>query len=127
MDRVLPKQSTGTPTAVREPLLSRRERKAVTPTFDADGYPSEQTEQLIANWPIDDSAGWLDYCIAAWNQHYGSVREENGLVTFATGGWSGNESIRLAMHNHYVLWLFHWESSHRRGAEVYRRHPNSLP
>jgi hypothetical protein len=94
------------------------------PTFDADGYPTEETELAIKAWDFRDVPGWLAYIREAWNHHYGRMWEEGGMLKMATGGWSGNESITHAMRENHVLWALLWESSHRGGLEVLRM-PNA--
>ena len=94
------------------------------PTFDADGYPTEETELAIKAWDFRDAAGWLEYIGEAWNHHYGRMWEESGLLKMATGGWSGNEAITHSMRENYVLWSLLWESSHRGGLEVLKM-PNA--
>lgn len=88
------------------------------PTFDADGYPTAETELAIKTWDFRDVPGWLTYIREAWNHHYGRMSEESGMLKMATGGWSGNEAITHAMRENYVLWAMLWESSHRGGLEV---------
>lgn len=90
------------------------------PAFDADGYPTDETELAIKTWDYRDVNGWLKYIREAWNQHYGRIWEENGMLKMATGGWSGNESIASAMRENRVLWALLWESSHRGGLLVLR-------
>lgn len=90
------------------------------PSFDADGYPTAETERAIANWDFRDAPGWLAYIQASWNHHYGRIWREDGLIKMATGGWSGNEAIVEAMRRNSLLWSMLWESSHRGGLEVFR-------
>ena len=96
------------------------ERVVRHPAFDADGYPSEETELAIKSWDFRDVNGWLTYIRQAWNQHYGRMWEEGGMLKLATGGWSGNEAITHSMRDNYILWAMLWESSHRGGLEVLR-------
>lgn len=91
-----------------------------SPTFDANGYPSEETLGTIALWQIADPVGWLEFVRDAWNHHYGRIRFTPDFDEFATGGWSGNESIISAMQENAVLWTMLWESSHRGGKYVFR-------
>ena len=102
--------STGAPT----------KQTMATPTFDSNDYPTEETIGTIAMWPIADPDGWLDFIRAAWNHHYGKMRYTPNFAEFATGGWSGNESIIVAMRENLVLWTLLWESSHRGGKYVLR-------
>lgn len=94
---------------------------SIKPTFDSDGYPTDETENTIAMWHCIDSVEWFKYIHAAWNNHYGRmwIDQEDGFLKMATGGWSGNESIIAAMISNYVLWGYHWKSSHRGGLYVF--------
>ena len=91
-----------------------------SPTFDADGYPTQETEEVIAKWPHSDPDGWFTFIREAWDHHYGTIRYDPKFATFITGGWSGNESIIEAMQENKVLWIVLWESSHRGGKYVLR-------
>lgn len=89
------------------------------PTFDADGYPAEETMLAIKNWDFKNILGWLQYVREAWDHTHGKIWEENGLLKMATGGWSGNEEIVSAMQENLALWGLLWESSHRGGLDVF--------
>lgn len=95
------------------------------PTFDADGYPTDETESAIRTWDFRDAADWLEYVSESWNQDYGRLWHQDGKLHLATGGWSGNESIVRAMRKNYILWSMLWESSHRGGLEVLRLTPTA--
>lgn len=102
------------------------------PTFDANGYPTEETKLAIKEWEFQDASGWLQYVREAWDYRYGEIWEENCLtkmttgwevcraLKMATGGWSGNEEIVSAMQENFALWGLLWESSHRGGLEVFK-------
>ena len=90
------------------------------PTFDSEGYQTEETELVIKTWDCRDVSGWLAYIREAWSHYHGRMWEENGTLKLATGGWSGNEAITYAMRENSVLWATLWESSHRGGLEVLR-------
>jgi hypothetical protein len=89
------------------------------PTFDSDGYPTDETLKIISEWDGNDVHGWVNYIREAWNHRCGRIWEDGGMIKFATGGWSGNESIIQAMTKN-ILWTMLWESSHRGGLEVLR-------
>lgn len=89
----------------------------IEPTFDRHGYPTPETEESIRNWRMNDPKGWIEFIGKSWNHGYGRIWSEDGMVKFATGGWSGNESIVCAMKQS-ILWAMLWESSHRGGLEV---------
>ena len=84
------------------------------PTFDRDGYPSEETLRTIATWEAWDKEGWFEFIRSAW--YYPEYFTNNdGKITMSTGGWSGNEDIISAMEENRVLWAFIWASSRRGG------------
>ena len=103
------------------------------PTFDEDGYPTDETLAAIENWPYQDIAGCLDFCRRAW--HWGEawanedisaheaavVHAEKGerYARFATGGWSGNESIVNALDTNYMIHALAWRLSARGGLHIY--------
>jgi hypothetical protein len=93
------------------------------PTFDRDGYPTDETLQAIRDWPHTDHAGLIEYVREAWSD-YGRMWEQDGMLKLATGGWSGNESITSALSGNAIFMALWWESSHRGGLEVFRM-PNS--
>ena len=91
-----------------------------SPTFDSDGYPTEQTLEAIEKWSINDPHGLYYFIYAAWNHRYGFFKYLPESVVLTTGGWSGNEAIIEAMQENKVLWTLLWESSHRGGKYVFR-------
>lgn len=93
-------------------------KKIAEPRFDQHGYPDDRT-LFELEWRRRDPAAWLNYAKAAWNQHYGKVDVKDGRFHFATGGWSGNESVIEAMRKN-TLWALLWDSSHRGGLHVLR-------
>ena len=94
------------------------------PSFDADGYPTEETLATIKAWPYDQLPALAEYIRESWNHHYGRMRTENKLLKLATGGWSGNESVLQALHEQRIFCAMYWESSHRGGLECFRM-PNT--
>ena len=83
-------------------------------TFDKDGYPTEETLDRIAKCEsIEDT---LQLMVESWDMVYGSYDiKKDGRHTFATGGWSGNESVMGAAMRNFVFWSWTWVSSHRGG------------
>lgn len=94
------------------------------PTFDAHGYPTDETLEAIQHWPIADDVSrcmrdWLVFCQKcwyypeAWTLRQASEAErdvfrldddERYVHYVATGGWSGNESVIDAMAQNSVFW-----------------------
>lgn len=85
--------------------------------FNKAGYPSDDSLQLIHEWRPRN--GWIDlleYMNECWCHRMGKVTSErhyNGGLdgkpfllrfTFATGGWSGNESVIEAARENEAAW-----------------------
>jgi len=110
-------------------------RKPTAPTFDAEGYPTEDTLERLRNWPSEDINGALDFVVAAWSS-VGSVSydlsaaelalvdahaldlDSGRYLRLATGGWSGNEDLIAALDAGGGMFL--WVLSVRGGLHIYR-------
>ena len=92
-----------------------------SPTFDADGYPTDETLRTIREWPIKSNANiqnLLRYVQEAWRYKfvmhtYGSGREQ--WIDVATVGWSGNEELIGALRENRTFWALCWLESRRGG------------
>ncbi len=73
------------------------------PTFDADGYPSDETIKSIEKWPVEDFKNCLNFAEKVYHKGYGVWDRQNGYIKIATGGWSGNEDIVHAL-NKQLYW-----------------------
>ncbi len=93
------------------------------PTFDKDGYPTEETLKAIREWPTgnEDHQRLLNFCLFAWDEHVGSWDSTDAGVAYSlsTGGWSGNESIIEAMQSNIAFWHRYWKSTTRGGHYVF--------
>lgn len=103
------------------------------PTFDADGYPTEETLKAIAAWPWRESKDLLDFCRKAWRYpDYWRSREvganegrhflgyKGTLHEVSTGGWSGNESIISALEENCMFMATCWIESRRGGHYIFQ-------
>ena len=104
------------------------------PTFDRDGYPTDETLDRIATWPIEtnaDFAAVMDFAGRAWSYPDGweCVERETEpdwpsypyrVYRFSTGGWSGNESIVSAIEQNQIVQMVGAWSWQRGGHYVYR-------
>ena len=88
------------------------------PTFDKDGYPTEETLRIIREWKIEskkNTVRLLTFCVNAWNwKPYGITAKDSGYE-FHVGGWSGNEDIISAMQDNRLFWSLCWQASRRGG------------
>lgn len=101
---------------VADPRPAKRRKE---PTFDAHGYPTDETLEAIRTWPDDDLPGLIAFVRAAW--HWPDFwREEDGKHVVSTGGWSGNESLIAALADHTIFWMMYWEESRRGGRYIFR-------
>lgn len=88
------------------------------PTFDADGYPTDETLEAIRTWPYKDADECLMFIKAAWNwPDMAAIKD--GKLQLSTGGWSGNEDLIAALMGNRVVWLSRWLSSCRGGHYVF--------
>lgn len=94
------------------------------PSFDKNGYPTDETLETIKAWPSDQLPALLEYVREAWCD-YGCIRDDDrkNTVELVTGGWSGNESILSALMENRIFWAMYWDSSHRGGLVVLRMPP----
>ena len=108
-------------------------------TFDADGYPTDETLERIRTWDIKtpaDMAEVMDFAGRAWS--YPKYWECNPAFVeddwtgpyrqyvFSTGGASGNESIVHAIEQNQMLQIIGaW--SWRRGGHYEYRFPIEEP
>lgn len=93
------------------------------PTYDADGFLSDKTVDVIRAY-IGDPLTWLNFCVKCWDQTRGSVKRWENLTdygfSFITGGWSCNEHAISQMDRNCVMWKQCWLSSHRGGKFLFR-------
>lgn len=92
------------------------------PTFDRDGYPTDETLLEIEQFPHEEGPyAFLEFVQKVWSD-YGVIRgipgEDKTRIEFVTGGWSGNESIIQSMERN-IFFPLHWQSSHRGGLHVF--------
>lgn len=85
--------------------------------LDDDGYPTDESIEIIKNWPIPDPLGYkplLEFIKPIFYK-YGDIKKlDNGNTRIVTGGWSGCESAIDAMAIN-PFWVVCWEVSKRGG------------
>jgi hypothetical protein len=100
-------------------IQMKTDTNKLTPSFDKDGYPTEDTLQRIATWPWTDFEALLEYVTDSVDG-YGRAWKENDEFRLVTGGWSGNESIVDALQKNTVFWAIYWYSSQRGGLYTFK-------
>ena len=86
-----------------------------SPTFDKDGYPSEETLDAIRNWPFEKLSELFDFIGEGWEWGDKMWIREGNKITANTGGWSGNESLIGALGDNFIAWSLCWVLSSRGG------------
>lgn len=115
------------------PVLDEETTAMKEPTFDKDGYPTDETLQAITQWSLTDVRGCFDFIEQAWEYPENIRRNltpEEITVTkhlgdgevrvFATGGWSGNESLIYALMQNLPIYGYSWMLSVRGGLHIFR-------
>ena len=79
-------------------------------------YPSEEQLKRIQEYDLSKRpvSELLDYVEALWKYPDRFVRRFHTLY-LSTGGWSGNESIILALEQNFLFWSLYWCKSQRGG------------
>lgn len=82
------------------------------PSFDKDGYPTEESLEFIKNYR-DLPARLVEYVLAAW--HWPEYTKwEPPLLELHKGGWSGNEEvIQALMESKSLFWMLFWQKPER--------------
>lgn len=88
------------------------------PTFDRNGYPSDETLEAIEKWDFRDWKGFVRFLAESYSV-YGRFELKGTMLEMATGGWSGNEDVMSAFAHNWILHSQMWESSHRGGMYRY--------
>lgn len=93
------------------------------PTFDRDGYPTDETLEYIEKWDdYNNITEMMDFIRQCWSYPDRFVeypREKHTTYYLSTGGWSGNESVIDAMQKNFLIW-YHWVQSKRGGHYWFR-------
>lgn len=94
---------------------------------ESDGYPTEETLYIIKHWPQNDFLGMLDF-IGDYFNRFGRIwRTQPARIELATGGWSGNEEIIVAVKANLIIWAIRWVSSNRGGHHTFELYEHENP
>jgi len=107
------------------------------PTFDGDGYPTDETLDAIAGWPHTDFPALMEFVASAWK--WGGLERKPSIIEplfrpdheddgywwcGATGGWSGNEDIVSALNRNQMFMILCWRATVRGGYVEYHVRPS---
>lgn len=107
----------------------------IEPTFDRDGYPTDETLETIKAWPLEsitDFEAVMDFVGRAWNYPDCWIKTRDFVdidtgtahpvvrYVFSTAGWSGNESLVSAIEGNQMLQMIGAYSWKRGGHYEYR-------
>ncbi len=101
--------------------------------LDEDGYPTEATLKRLETWPLSDSEGALRFMGSLWHfdgwgyserlleaeREVIRAEDTDKCFRFATGGWSGNESLISAYKNNLLLNAFTWRLTASGGLHIF--------
>lgn len=103
------------------------------PELDDEGYPTEETLEVLRKWPIPEWEAALDFIAAAWywpDLVSRDVSAEEFVVLHGephdkflrcvTGGWSGNEDLIGAFQEHFIGWSMTWRLSSCGGLHIFK-------
>ena len=96
------------------------------PTFDRDGFPTDQTLGFIESFDCSSlrNRQWMlsDFARAAWNKSTGHWRVlSDGNIRVNTGGDPRNEEVVDAMIRNIELRIWCYVSSERGGVYTWNR------
>lgn len=98
--------------------------------FDDDGYPTEEAEKLVAEWPHEDNwRGLMAFIKPLWRYadcgYWTESLTDEGRKQYeiSTAGWSGNESLIYALQENKIFWAFCWVQSRRGGHYIFEIRP----
>lgn len=87
-----------------------------------DNYPTEEQLKTIESWAYEKGFDkLLEFVDGVFIHLYGRFEKKGDRWELATGGWSGNEVIVMALRNNLMFWAMYWESSHRGGLHVFEK------
>lgn len=101
--------------------VSANRQPAPEPTFDKDGYPTDESLQIIRDWKITSNFAIKDllaYAEKCWRYKFKIRARGTGQkrwIYIATSGWSGNEDVIRALQDNRVFWALCWLESRRGG------------
>ena len=105
---------------------------------DDDGYPTDAALELVEKWHWSDTTGLLEFMKDIWHlrswgwsevdakdldkddDHYDA--DGGKLYFISTAGWSGNESVIVALMQNTMAWTLTWRQSRAGGHYIFKQH-----
>ena len=104
--------------------------------LDLDGYPTDAALDRIKEWDWHDVPGVFAFIRELWWQEGWGVSDtlrpeeykvchndlfpDRKYIRFATGGWSGNESLIYALRENHIIWSCCWQLSASGGLHIFQ-------
>jgi hypothetical protein len=108
-------------------LINQNKKINMEPSFDKDGYPTEDTLVEVENWDYKDGYALFKFIQLSWRYLTYFTQEEDEkygpIYRISTGGWSGNESLIEALQANRMIQSLYWISSTRNGHYIYKVPP----
>ena len=100
-----------------------------SPEFNKDGYPTNNTLDIVKNWKIrnqQDYDNLIEFLKNGWTypEYFGNIviDEDHGeCICISTAGWSGNESFISALEENCMFWAIGWVESRRGGHYKFKK------
>lgn len=76
--------------------------------WDGDGYPTDETLEIVRNWPYDRPLALFHALSAGWFGGEDYIHPDEAVPRvwrISTAGWSGNEDLLEAMEENRMLWM----------------------
>lgn len=81
-------------------------------------YPTDEELRKIEVWDMHDFDGLMEYIEPMW-KGMGAWYQKGRKYRIATGGWSGNEDIIVALKRNNMFWARCWMMSARGGLYIF--------
>lgn len=85
-------------------------------------YPTEPELDFIKNYDClkKSMRKLLDYVGSIWEYGEWGWKKEGFTYYVATGGWSGNEELIMALQENRIFWSLCWYRSERGGHYIFK-------
>ncbi len=97
------------------PAMEKIENSLDLLELDGYGYPTEEALEQIAQYSGDHTELMSQISFLLKEYGYCRLEESSNIWSVATGGWSGNESVIMALKSNRLFWRTCWYLTKRGG------------